>query len=51
MNPMESHTFAKGGKGAIGGWKNKFEHSHKEAFKKVAGNLLIELGYETDYNW
>ena len=51
MNPMESHTFKKGGKGAIGGWKNQFEESHKEAFKTIAGDLLIELGYEQDNSW
>ena len=51
MNPMESHTFVKGGKGKKGGWKNFFQEEHKQAFKKIAGDLLIELGYETDLNW
>lgn len=51
MNPEESHTFKKGGKGSIGGWKTKFKESHKEAFKKVAGQTLIELEYEQDINW
>lgn len=51
MNPEESHTYKMGGKGKRGVWKNIFKKSHKEAFKGVAGNLLIELGYEKDLNW
>lgn len=51
MNPRESHTFMKGAKGRKGGWKNVFKEVHKEAFKKVAGELLIELGYENNLNW
>ncbi len=51
MNPRESHTFLKGAKGRQGGWKNVFKEVHKEAFKKVAGELLIELGYESNLNW
>ena len=51
MNPAESHTFKKGGKGSIGGWKSVFTEEHKAEFKKVAGELLIELGYERDLNW
>ncbi|MEL7332541.1 MAG: sulfotransferase domain-containing protein [Cyanobacteria bacterium J06560_2] len=51
MNPTESHTFRKGGKGSKGGWKTHFKPAHKEAFKKVAGDLLIDLGYEKDNDW
>jgi hypothetical protein len=51
MNPEGSPTFGKGGKGGIGDWKTVFNQEHKEAFKKVAGDLLIELGYEKDLNW
>ena len=51
MNPEESHTFKKGGKGQRGGWKDAFNDEHKDAFKQVAGKLLIELGYEKDLNW
>lgn len=32
-------------------WKKYFKPEHKELFKKCAGDLLIELGYETDLNW
>ncbi len=51
MNPEESHTFKKGGKGAIGGWQKYFKEDHKTEFKKIAGDLLIELGYETKLDW
>ena len=51
LNPEESHTFRKGGKGSIGGWKALFKDEHKAAFKLVAGKTLIELGYEQDMNW
>jgi sulfotransferase 6B1 len=51
MNPQESHTFQKGGQGSTGNWKKYFTNEHKSAFKKVAGDLLIDLGYETDLHW
>ena len=51
MNPEESHTYKKGGKGSIGGWQNHFKETHKQAFKRVAGELLIDLGYETSLDW
>ena len=51
LNPEESHTFKKGGKGNIGGWKTFFKDEHKTEFKKVAGHLLIDLGYEPDMDW
>lgn len=38
-------------KGIIGDWKNYFKPHHKELFKKVAGQLLIEEGYEKDLKW
>lgn len=37
--------------GKIGSWKKYFNEHHKTAFKRAAGNLLIELGYEKDNNW
>lgn len=43
-----SFTFRKG---QIGDWKNYFTDEHKTLFKKVAGQLLIDLGYESDMNW
>lgn len=38
-------------KGQIGGWREHFSEEHKQAFKSVAGSLLIDLGYEQDDNW
>jgi sulfotransferase 6B1 len=37
--------------GKIGEWKHYFNDQHKTAFKKIAGQLLIDLGYENDFNW
>jgi len=51
LDPEESHTFKKGGKGSIGGWKTIFNPQHKEEFKKVAGQILIDLGYEHGFDW
>lgn len=51
MNPNESHTFKKGGRGSIGGWRTKYQEIHKDAFKNVAGQTLIDLGYEEDFSW
>ena len=51
LNPDESHTFKKGGKGSIGGWKDLFQEKHKSEFKKVAGEILIQLDYEKDQSW
>lgn len=38
-------------KGAIGDWRNHFTDEHKAAFKEVAGDHLIALGYEPDLDW
>lgn len=37
--------------GKINSWKKYFTPEVKTLFKKVAGQLLIDLGYETDLNW
>lgn len=37
--------------GQIGTWKSTFNELHKEHFKKVFGDKLILLGYESDYDW
>ena len=44
----DSVTFRKG---KIGGWRDCFSVDNTEIFKEVAGQLLIDLGYETDFNW
>jgi hypothetical protein len=38
-------------KGMIGDWRNHFTAEHKAAFKRQAGELLLELGYEDDLSW
>lgn len=38
-------------KGKVGAWKDYFTEPLKDATKKAVGDLLIELGYEKDYNW
>lgn len=38
-------------KGIIGDWKNKFSEKDKRSFKEIAGYLLIELGYEKNFDW
>jgi len=45
---QEAATFRKG---MIGDWQNHFTSEHTRAFKEVAGQLLIELGYEKDFDW
>jgi hypothetical protein len=48
INPSKSPTFRSG---KTGEWKKHFTEEHKRAFKDVAGDLLIRLGYEKDDNW
>jgi hypothetical protein len=45
---VASPTFRKG---IIGDWRNYFTSEHKQAFKNVAGQLLIDLGYEPNFDW
>ena len=44
----KSRTFRKG---QIGDWSNSFTREHKEVFKEIAGQQLIELGYEQSFDW
>jgi len=44
----KSKTFRKG---QINNWKNQLSETHKEAIKEVAGNAIIQMGYESDFNW
>jgi hypothetical protein len=48
INPESSPTFRKG---KIGNWQGAFDKETKHAFKEVAGDLIIELGYERNNNW
>ena len=38
-------------KGKASTWKEYFKEEHKTKFKELLGDVLIELGYEKDYNW
>jgi len=46
--PSRSGTFRKG---KPGNWQEYFTPANKRLFKEMAGNLLIQLGYEKDYGW
>jgi hypothetical protein len=48
IDPGRSPTFRSG---KIGGWRTAFNEEHKELFKHVAGDLLVQLGYEEDLLW
>ena len=48
INPQRSPTFRRG---KIGSWRDHFTAEHKRTFKEVAGDLLIQLGYEQDFDW
>jgi hypothetical protein len=48
INPHNSPTFRRG---KAGGWRDCFTSDHKVMFKKVAGELLIRLGYEENHDW
>lgn len=38
-------------KGKTHAWQQRFTEEHISVFKEIAGDLLIELGYETDKDW
>ncbi len=46
--PEKSPTFRSG---KVGDWQKHFTDEHKAIFKKVAGEMLIKLGYEKDLDW
>jgi sulfotransferase 6B1 len=46
--PRKSGTFRKG---QPGNWREHFTQENKDLFKKLAGDLLIQLGYEQNDNW
>ena len=48
IQPRRSHTFRSG---KTGGWREYFTEEHKKLFKEVAGDLLVQLGYEKDNDW
>lgn len=46
---FEHNTFVR--KGISGDWKNHFTEEHKRIFKECAGNTLITMGYEKNFEW
>lgn len=48
IQPGKSHTFRSG---RTGGWKEHFTEEHKNLFKDVTGDLLVQLGYEENNHW
>lgn len=48
MDSSSSFTFRKG---VVGGWRIEFDEEVIAAFKRVAGDVLIQTGYEKDMNW
>lgn len=48
INPAKSPTFRSG---KMGKWRASFDEDNKSLFKEIAGDLLIRLGYEDDYDW
>lgn len=48
IQPKKSHTFRSG---KTGGWREHFSTEHKKLFKDVAGDLLVQLGYEKSNDW
>jgi hypothetical protein len=48
MDPKKSPTFRIGKRGV---WRTEYKLEHVQAFKEIAGDLLIELGYEKDFEW
>lgn len=48
INPERSPTFRSG---KTGEWRKYFTEEHIRNFKDVAGSLLLQLGYERDFDW
>ena len=46
--PHKSGTFRKGKPGS---WQESFSPQNKQTFKQIAGDLLIQMGYEKDLDW
>jgi hypothetical protein len=38
-------------RGIIGNWRSCFTEEHKRLFKEVAGQFLIDMGYEEGFDW
>jgi hypothetical protein len=38
-------------KGIVGDWRNHFNQDHRQRFKELAGDWLVEMGYEANLEW
>jgi len=38
-------------KGKAGNWRNMFTQHNRQVFREVAGETLMNWGYEKDLNW
>ena len=47
-NVDQLKTLSKGKKGS---WRELFTENDRQVFKQIAGDQLIEFGYEKDYTW
>ena len=50
-NPGEEDKSSFIRKGIVGDWKNHFSRESAEVFDQLAGDMLVELGYESDRTW
>jgi hypothetical protein len=48
IQPRKSRTFRSG---KAGGWREHFTSEHKRLFLDVSGDLLVQLGYESNDDW
>jgi sulfotransferase 6B1 len=48
IQPSRSRTFRSG---RAGGWREHFTPEHKRLFLDVAGDMLVQLGYEKNNDW
>lgn len=49
--PGQEDTASHFRKGITGDWQNFFTEAHRQRFKELAGDWLVEMGYETDNDW
>jgi hypothetical protein len=49
--PGQENTTSHFRKGIVGDWRNHFKETHIQRFKELAGEALMEWGYETDLDW
>jgi len=51
QNQLYDQTSSTFRTGKIGSWRQEFTKEQKDLFKRVAGDLLIELNYEINHDW